>query len=285
MKKLALITFFVFSLILTNAQNPIPFPTENTTWEVVSKNMDFSTPTYFFEFAKTDGDTTINGQQYTIITRYEKATCFIREDNGLVYCKYSSDSPYDTTEFLLYNYNLEPGDTMLMTNTYFSNNFRYITAQVVQAEYILIGDTYRKKIRLFGNNYFDFVEGVGSLQGLLYTEIPIGGFKYKLTCFSVNDTIFSLYGDGYTNPGTCWEITDIKEPESSTITVSPNPTNNFIRINAPQISKAELFTINGQKILETTSQNINLMDYERGIYVLKVYSANKSVKIFKVVKQ
>ncbi len=286
MKKLALITLFVFSLILANAQNHIPFPTENTTWRTEREYWSggFEPQITYYEFAKTNGDTIIDGKQYTIITRPNYPTCFIREDNGLVYCKYSSNPSYYTSEFLLYNFNLQVGDTM-QTVLIYDGLYEYWTLRVVSEGSLLVGDTYHKKIVLSGWNEITFIEGVGSMQGLFYQEIPPTEWFSFLTCFSMNDTIFSLNGDGSTRAGTCWEITDIKEPESSTITVSPNPTSNFIRINAPQISKAELFTINGQKVLETKSQNINLMDYESGIYVLKVHSADKSVKIFKVVKQ
>ncbi len=286
MKKLALITLFIFSLILTNAQNYIPFPTENTTWRTTREYWSggFDPPITYYEFAKTDGDTIINGKQYTVITRLNYPTCFIREDNGLVYCKYSSSSLYDTTEFLLYNFNLQVGDDMQIVVA-FDGQMYYETIRVESVDSVLVGDKYHKKIVFSGWNEITFVEGIGSMQGLLYQELSSTEWASFLTCFSTNDTIFSLSGDGATSSGNCWKFLDTKEPESSAITVSPNPTNNFIRINAPQISKVELFTINGQKVLETESQNINLMGYESGIYVLKVYSADKSVKVFKIVKQ
>jgi hypothetical protein len=283
MKNLALITFFICFLAKTNGQNYIPFPTVNTTWETVTQFTDPGNPCYSYEFAKTNGDTIINGQQYTIINRLNFLTTFIRENNGLVYCKYQNNDMYDTTEFLLYNFNLQVGDTMQMAMTGYE--LMFTTGHVDYIDSILIGTTSHKKIGISGWHHIDFIEGVGSLQGLLYPEISLVDWMSDLTCFSRNDTIFSLTGGGATYNGNCWQFVDIREPKINKIIVSPNPTNDFLRIIGPTITKAELFTMNGQKILETTLQNINLMDYERGIYLLKVYSADRSVENFKIVKE
>ena len=283
MKNLAFITVFFLSMVKTNGQNYIPFPTENTTWETVTQFMDPWNPCYSYDFSKTNGDTIINGQQYTIITRLNFLTAFIRENNGLVYCKYQNNDIYDTTEFLLYNFNLQVGDTMLLARTGYELMFS--TGHVEYVDSILIGSTYRKKIGITGWHHIDFIEGIGSLQGLLYPEIPMVDWMSDLTCFSVNDTIFSLTGGGATYNGNCWQFVDMKEPEINKLTVSPNPTSDFLRINGRTISKAELFTINGLKILETTQQIINLVDYERGIYLLKVYSADRTVENFKIVNE
>jgi len=283
MKNLVLVTFFIFSLAKTNGQNYIPFPTENTTWETVTQFMDPWNPSYSYDYSKTNGDTIINGQQYTIITRLNYPSCFIRENNGLVYCKYSNNSPFDTTEFLLYNYNLQLGDTMQIAIADYE--LMFTTGHVDYIDSILIGSIYHKKIGISGWHHIDFIEGIGSLQGLLYPEIPWVDWMSDLTCFSRNDTIFSITGGGATYAGNCWQFVDIQEQETNKIIVSPNPTNDFLRICGPPISKAELYTINGQKILETKLQNIKLVDYERGIYVLKVYSADKSVMNFKIIKE
>jgi len=280
MKNLALITFFICFLTTTNGQNYIPFPTENTTWETVTQFMDPWNPSYSYDYGKTNGDTIINGQQYTIITRLNFPSCFIRENNGLVYCKYSNISSFDTTEFLLYNFNLQLGDTMQLARIGYE--LQFYTGHVEYLDSVFIGTKYHKKISIGG---LEFVEGIGSLQGLLYPEIPWVDWMADLTCFSINDTIFSLAGEGTTYSGNCWQFVDVREPETNKLIVSPNPTNDFLRIIGPPITKAELFTINGQKILETTLQNINLMDYERGIYLLKVYSVDRSAVNFKIVKE
>ena len=283
MRNLVFYIFFICFLTKTNGQNQIPFPTENTTWETVTQFMDPWNPNYSYEYAKTNGDTIINGKQYTIITRLNYPGCFIRENNGLVYCKYSNNSPFDTSEFLLYNFNLQLGDTMQIAMIGYE--LMFTTGHVEYIDSILIGSTYHKKIGISGWHHIDFIEGVGSLQGLLYPEIPWVDWMSDLTCFSRNDTIFSLTGGGTTYTGNCWQFVDVREPETNKLIVSPNPTNDFLRIIGPTIIKAELFTMNGQKILETTLQNINIVDCKRGIYLLKVYSTDRTVENFKIVKE
>jgi hypothetical protein len=283
MKNFALITFLICFIIKTNGQNYIPFPTENTTWETVTQFTDPWNPSYSYDFSKTNGDTIINGLQYTVIDRIDYTTAFIRENNGLVYCKYQDNGMYDTTEFLLYNFNLQVGDTMQLAMVGYESMFT--TGYVEYVDSMLIGSVYHKKIGISGWHHIDFVEGIGSLQGLFYPEIPMVDWMADLTCFSVNNTIFSLTEEGATYTGNCWQYVDIKEPKIDKLTVSPNPTRDFISINGKPISKAELFTVNGLKILETTQQILNLTIYERGIYLLKTYSKDGTVENFKIVKE
>jgi hypothetical protein len=280
MKNLALITFFIFSLLNTKGQNHIPFPTQNTTWETVTQNTDPWNPCYSSNYDKTNGDTIIHGKHYTIITRLNAPNCFIRENNGLVYCKYSNNSSFDTTEFLLYNYNLQVGDTMQLARSGYE--LMFTTSHVEYIDSILIGSRYHKKINISG---LAFIEGIGSLQGLLYPEIPMVDWMSDLTCFSRNDTIFSLSGNGATYNGNCWQFVDVKKPNINTLVIYPNPTNDYLRLSGHSFIKAEIYSINGQKILETTMQNINLVDYAKGIYLLKVYFPDNTIENFKIVKE
>lgn len=284
MKNLALILFFIFILFKTNCQNYIPFPTDNSTWTTVMQFWDFSNPSYSYENAKTNGDTLINGYQYTKINRINSSNCFIRENNGLVYCKYSNNSPFDTTEYLLYNFNLKVGDTIQMPMAGYE--IHYYKGHVESVDSLLIGNIYHKRIGINaeGWSHFDFVQGIGSLQGLLYPEIPWVDWTAELTCFSKNDTIFALNGNGTTSEGDCWQKVNVNECEISKLTIFPNPTKGLINITGQTVSKSELYTISGQKVLETKLHKLNLEKYNNGVYLLKIYFPDESVENIKIIK-
>ena len=283
MRSLVIIVFLITSLSRTYGQSFNPFPTENTSWETVTQFMDPGNPSYSYEFDRTDGDTLINGQLYTKINRLSLPSCFIRETNGFVYCKYSNDSPFDTTEFLLYNFNLQLGDTMQMAMAGYE--LMFTTGHVEYVDSLLIGSQYHKQIGITGWHHIDFVEGIGSLQGLFYPEIPWVDWMADLNCFSANDTIYSLSGQGTTEQGNCLQLLNVQETQIDELQVFPNPTHDYIEIKGQKIAKAELYSINGQILLETTLQKINISPFKTGIYLLKLYFPDRTVENFKIVKK
>ena len=60
--------------------------------------------------------------------------------------------------------------------------------------------------------------------------------------------------------------------------VYPNPSSDVlnIRTNEP-IDKVELYNIIGQLIVAKKTTNINISSLKTGIYILKIYSGNRSV--------
>ena len=286
MKNLALTLFFIFILLKTNCQNYIQFPTHNARWSSTEQFMDLGNPNYSYEYYKTNGDTLINGFQYTIIDRNDfPKYCFIRDKNGFVYCKYSNNSYIDTTEFLLYNFNLLIGDTIQIPMAGYE--IHYYKGHVVSVDSILVGKIYHKRIGINTEGWdpFEFIEGIGSLQGLLYPENPWVDWMVELTCFSQNDTIFDLTGNGVTSSGECWQTVNIKERKSSKSTIFPNPTKGLINITGQKVDKSELYTISGQKILETKLNKFNLEKYNNGVYLLKIYYPDESFENIKIIKK
>jgi hypothetical protein len=67
----------------------------------------------------------------------------------------------------------------------------------------------------------------------------------------------------------------------------PNPTYDKIAIedihNA--ISKIEVFTIYGQRLMTTPEKSFSLKQYDSGIYLIKVFSNNNEIKCLKIIKK
>jgi len=79
-------------------------------------------------------------------------------------------------------------------------------------------------------------------------------------------------------------IEDINLADSN-IFVYPNPTANFIYIQAENISKAELFDLMGRKVKATDQNQIDLSNISNGSFILKVTTENNKTQSFKIIKQ
>jgi hypothetical protein len=90
-------------------------------------------------------------------------------------------------------------------------------------------------------------------------------------------------------------ITDTKDPVKmiSAITVSPNPTKGFIEVSGIGTGKnigsvIEMYSVTGELLQEFKwngiKTNIDLSDYQRGVYVMKI-DVNGKKEINKIIKQ
>jgi len=286
-KRLLLILVISPFTQLVLGQSNVSFPTDSALWTMDTQTEGMSFPPQTFHDIsnyKTNGDTLINGNLFTIISsQSDPKYCFTREANGLVYCKYNPSSNFDTTQFILYNFNLVQGDTLSLPIAGFSIN--YYPSSVYSVDSILIGNQLHKRIRINGWIPLDFVEGVGAIQGLMYPEIPLVDYWGDLTCFSRNDTIFSTSDNGQYNLGKCWYETNINKEKDQVISIYPNPTSGNVYVKSKQRVNVELFNIYGEKLAETKNNILHLQNYEEGIYLLKLsYTDGKIIKR-KVIKQ
>jgi len=70
------------------------------------------------------------------------------------------------------------------------------------------------------------------------------------------------------------------------IAIYPNPTKGNLFINSNEsIEKVEVYNYIGQKVLESNKYSINVNNLTRGMYLLKVYTANEKVVIKRFVKE
>ena len=54
--------------------------------------------------------------------------------------------------------------------------------------------------------------------------------------------------------------------------VYPVPAENEIQIQAEGFQKAEIYSLTGQKLMESTMEKMNVSSLSQGVYLLKVYS-------------
>lgn len=76
-----------------------------------------------------------------------------------------------------------------------------------------------------------------------------------------------------------WYYTDVvsnnvENVEIPSLRIYPNPASDFISVEATEGSPVEIFSINGTKIISTTSHNIDVSGLSRGLYIVSVNGNN-----------
>lgn len=266
---------------LTNAMHnrPPSMLLPNTTW---SDNVRFYNPNgddlIYSNYYRTNGDTLINGIHYTIIDAYNAPRhAFLREDSTHIYCKYPSNSLFDTSEFVLYDF----GDYFDFSLIPLGNG--QFSGVVEYTDSILIGNVYRKHTVLNSFTQLDFVEGVGALQGLFYNEL-LSDHGGTLTCFSQNNFIHTTNGSNQSTFGNCWQTIGVEYSKPSSVAVFPNPTNGLMVIQDDNFSLAEVYNLNGQLLLSSSSKQLDLSSFADGMYFLTLYQSQGNRSSVKIIK-
>lgn len=278
---------------LVFTQNYYPISDTTAVWDIIEPpdpEGPSGQPPYLNHFKyRLEGDTLIGSYTYQKLVRtnidiYCSANTstelygFIRNNIELLQVFYRGINEVDET--LLYNFNLQIGDTL--TGTVFG-------AQV-QNEYtvgamdsILINNNYHKRYSInlrgfFFNKYL--IEGVGTTVGLLEAVTEFWPF-YDLRCYSQNGQL------GYISPfttecrlytDTCYVGIEVKT-EGSKVQVFPNPARDYLYIymNNPQQENSgrrfTLYDITG-RILYTNTLVYSLMldcsAFSRGLVYYRI---------------
>jgi len=241
------------------------------------------------EIIKLSSDSTINGVVYKrLIHSFDSFPSnnydFIREDS--IAQKVYYIGRFSSQEILLYDFKVKIKDTV--NNGYYTN-----IADTIDS--IKIGTQLRKRIRL--NNYIDWVEGIGAINGLITSAIPIplcDGMPYVrlLLCFYNKDSlIYQPYNEVYLD---CFYHTTYDAVRSinykTNYILYPNPSNDKITIKSDNDEQynVEITDIQGQilinKILLNQSSQISLQGIKSGIYFVRIIN-NKDIFIYKIIKE
>jgi hypothetical protein len=310
MKKYLIVLLLYFSLSLgAKAQTTVyhPFPDSNATW-CCSYIFSFPPNCYYgYSSYKMSGKQFINSNWYNRILYHDSSahwqcsppiyfgstvindTFYVRQDSNL-----KTVWIYDTnsnTDKVLYNFNLNVGDTLDTTKVYFANGFAG-TKIITSIDSVLINGTYHKRFNYnTGCTMFptdtSMIEGIGALHGLIYPPSCFESFFF-LNAFEQNNTL--LYGD---STAVCYDFTTsiAENKHKTTVNIFPNPTNDKIIIENLPTEKINLRLINifGQEIYTIQVQNTNkfslsLNEYSSGIYFLSIQTSSEIINK-KIIKQ
>lgn len=278
---LLLVLVGLFSNHLIKAQS-LEFPTENAVWNFSCSAYPID-PNFGFGRQSLNGDSIYNGTNYQKIDN--SGTWLIGDDSGLIR---SEDNkvffiPTDSLEeFLLYDFNLELGDTFYVNayHKHFQDEFIILN----QMDSIMTADgLYRKR---FYMGECIWIEGVGSITGSLTQPWYFGSVSGDcgLLCFSkdsnyIIESTFTRY-DGYESfeydcNGSLLVSLDEVEVESK-LKIFPNPffEELFVETEGNQTISSLLLFDTSFRII-TSSQNSNRIDLKSkkisaGLYILQV---------------
>ena len=292
--KIFIISFAYCLCLQINAQTPTnTIVNDYSSWAVLSiSSVDsFCKSTTYFYF---DGDSVIGEKSYKKVISCDdklhenrKVKGLIREENQKTYFMPS----YFDEEILLYDFSLEE-------NMYFEYNLipespeLTLTLYVSAVDSVDINGLMKKRIQIKlipdGEIIDTWIEELGSLNGILepcYNYYYVGAFEHLLCYFQDDELIYKHpnYSECYYNTVSIQEV--LNKPK---ISVSPNPVDNQIIINAPEqiISRIEIFNSSGKKIYSQLHGNsIDVTSFSQGFYLLKIYETNGQVSTFKIIKK
>lgn len=300
MKKQLLLFFFLCSFGFADAQTSVyhPFPNDSLVW---FQARAYGIAMFSYEVTQLLGDTTFNELYYKKVFRSGPLSTMsytaplamnylgaFREDvpDKKVYFMYAND----TTEHLLYNFNLGPGD-MFSTSG-------YDTLIVIAVDSVLVSGSYHRSLVLanatvspFGEYPGELIEGVGSTEGLLdFYYKPLYGLGSQLMCFSYKG--MRHYPNSGSGPN-CALLLGISDLSDGKITISlmPNPTSATVNlsINCTDSYAVEVINSAGERLYSgkerLSSSVIDLSGYAPGIYFIRISDSKGNSATKKIVKQ
>ncbi|MBL7910972.1 MAG: T9SS type A sorting domain-containing protein [Bacteroidia bacterium] len=297
----------VFCLILNFAysQTYKPFPADSANWGFYMTSP--TGPSYQKEIIK--GDTLLGGKNYhKVYNQTNTLLGFYREFAKKIYAKVIFYA--DTSEILIYDYNLNVGDTFYDKRTDLSITFKYkylvtsITTTSLtldsRKQYNFSFEGYQGPVSSYSNlggacNFY-WIEGIGSLKGVFNNRAAIieGTECYQAALIS-NASFSTLKCFEHKNvqymSQSCLTLSNKEFNDSYSLNIYPNPTNEFINIdlgNFSETKKYDLKIINllGQNVIEDKIENkINISTLKNGIYFLHLYDRENLIATEKIIKE
>jgi hypothetical protein len=273
-----------FSFLVAHAQTSVyhSFPDSNAQWNfqlsVMSCNENYS--------IVLSGDTTIKAKLYhklaiTGVQPIFPYPCNTKGYKGAIREDIPAKKVFiipasDTTEHLLYDFNMNVGDTLKG----YIRGFGFPNDYVVQSiDSVFVGTTYRKRwnfANCLGGYYrVSIIEGIGSLHGLYETfygcviDMP----EYELLCFKQDGQ--TLYPNMTTACNLITSINTTNLLSENEIKVYPNPSNGYVNVQCNGISVREikLTDMFGREVYHQQNfvQNeIQIHQLSSGAYILTV---------------
>ncbi|MDD2799173.1 MAG: T9SS type A sorting domain-containing protein [Bacteroidales bacterium] len=200
----------------------------------------------------------------------------IREDKGKWFYYNSTLSK----EVLLYDFNLQVGDSIIASWSGLN-----VTLKVMKVDSLLLNGEWRKRLQMgqhdayYGNDYFlhNWIEGIGSDDGILYSTVLVMDSGSTLLCFHRNGELV------YINPNfnRCGLISGIENHTISTPFMVKNidSQNGIYEIQCgSEIEELSITDLQGRIVshLKPYENNaaFSLIHQPKGVYILQVASSD-----------
>ncbi len=300
MKKSLLFLIIILQLTIVKGQQYFPFPDSGAVWN--NAHYIYSQQDTVYSQYGLIGDTIIN------LTPYHKlyllndtsldptnATYIgaLREQSKKIFFRYN----YCQNEILFYDFTKQVGDSIHSLFSEFEilscDSITPYNGVIANIDSILINDTYRKVYHI-DPWYPDWIEGIGSLAGLLNPIPPqITGFDtWELVCFKKDEDVL------YLNPNfnTCFPlIVGTNENimiSNSGIKIYPNPVTDISSIEfiGNKFKYLTFYNISGQilnrfEISNLKTIQLNKEDFISGLIFYKVETTEGQYMTGKIITE
>lgn len=269
MKKIFLLLFIFSFLGNSKAQITTPFPDTSASW--TSQFQILSNNQILHNRFLVSGDTTIGSNKYF----------FLSQANNIIDTVFSHTPNYridsmkvflwlnDTTDFLLYDFGLNLGDTFYLFH-------EEVVAELISIDTVTIYSGQSLKRYFFDNStiwYYGIGRGYGYQPCCLEGYFSLTSFYYKGECYIFDPNYDSLL----CTSANLLNVEENKEEES--FSIYPNPSNGNFSIETENNvgSSIEILDLNGKiaytSIVSSNRQEIEL-NVENGIYILALQTSN-----------
>lgn len=300
---LGLLILNILGVTLSSFSQYAPTLKENCEWYTHS----------WFEFSYNEtfqiiGDSTINDTTYKKIGSYPTGTIPTFYNINLVREDINSRKIYrraNGIDYLMYDFSLQQGDTFTIkrmdggslhklvldsiTNTLFNNTVNFLETDIENMRVYYFHDP--------ASTYIDnvvWIEGIGSLTGLIYSDQSWNGgiWGETLLCHYNENSIRDFHYIYYEEPSPCesYLSSNGNLETQNLVKISPNPsTDGLYRVEGQNIKSIEVFNSSGNKVLFLSSDirdnsGINLSTYPAGMYFIRIVFTNEQHLVNKIIK-
>ena len=116
-------------------------------------------------------------------------------------------------------------------------------------------------------------------DGIWINVAPIIDYIKNTLTYNLTDFTAVTASDGSAT------LTVIPIEQSPSVSVYPNPTSGVLYVVSGEPQHATLFSITGQKILETKATELNFEILPSGVYLLSLQNSKKQISTFKILRE
>ena len=260
-----LLFLFLFLSVIAKSQK-IRFTDTTNKWSILYSHswFDSNGPQTAYDLYRLRYDSVViyNGLEYNVLRDNYSDSALVREDtvSGKIYVVpfHYCCFPVDTVEFVLFDYNLNVGDTF--TTRGFSRVVHSIDSTLINGVWHRVYDLHG----IAGASWFYFIEGIGSTSAFLMTGFEFM-FEYdqNLICFENNGISPVIAPDVqfFDNSTSCNDsMLTVVEKQVATTVVYPNPASDYIKIRmseAPKLGTLNVYNSYGQVVQSKEVRNSN----------------------------
>ena len=294
-KTILYLTIFLFYNFYVNSQEYHQLLDHESEWHLTSCSSTCINDVYY-----TNGDTTYNGYQYKILNGYHyiSRTFWLREDVSEKHIFLSYDNGKSRIEVLLYDFSLQIGDTILLSNpiTPFPSNGGFYKVDSIVSQNLLDNKSHNffYLSPTASNQSSDelpvWIEGIG---GLTLINGPGGTPDInrvgKISCY-FNDGFLSYSQLDSLDRCTVKYVTGLKEIQRHSNSIYPTIFESILRLeDVSEVSEVVIYSLRGEevyrrKLNHQSYENLELSHLEKGFYVIRLYDNNLPVVSKKIVK-